>query len=96
LAGFCECGDEPSGSGATELVSYSNSEGHLLRGILTFDFTSKLYLTDIIYIFMLNWLLTSSDDQLRAPSVTMQEAKIGRHLAHTLEVPFNFCKKLFT
>jgi hypothetical protein len=24
LAGCCECGDEPSGSGATELVSYTD------------------------------------------------------------------------
>jgi hypothetical protein len=24
LAGCCECGDEPSGSGATELVSYGD------------------------------------------------------------------------
>jgi hypothetical protein len=28
LAGCCECGDEPSGSGATELVSENSSTGH--------------------------------------------------------------------
>jgi hypothetical protein len=28
VAGFCEYGDEPSGSGATELVSYEGKRPH--------------------------------------------------------------------
>jgi hypothetical protein len=28
MAGSCECGDEPSGSGATELVSYNKPTTH--------------------------------------------------------------------
>jgi hypothetical protein len=37
VAGCCECGDEPSGSGATELVSMGPQFGgmYMPKGILT-------------------------------------------------------------
>jgi hypothetical protein len=56
LADSCECGDEPSGSGSTELVSWWNVN---LRGTYRFTVLEKTALHDLITIYTI--LLGQSD-----------------------------------